>query len=163
MRRRAQASQRPHAAPSAAEGGGSTDLAAALRLELSAQLPEYMVPSAYVQLERLPLTPNGKVDRGALPAPGAEAVAARAYQAPEGELEAQVAAIWAELLGLERVGRHDDFFALGGHSLLAAQLTTRLNRDLDAALSLRSVFDRPTVARLAEAIDETRGTPAAKR
>ncbi|WP_045771242.1 non-ribosomal peptide synthetase, partial [Xanthomonas albilineans] len=89
-----------------------------LRATLATRLPEHMVPAAYVQLDRLPLTPNGKLDRKALPAPDADALATQAYVAPEGELETQLADLYRELLGVEQVGRHDNFFALGGHSLL---------------------------------------------
>ncbi|MGA4254993.1 amino acid adenylation domain-containing protein, partial [Ralstonia nicotianae] len=90
-----------------------------LREQLQASLPEYMVPAAYVRLERLPLTPNGKLDRKELPAPEGQAYASTAYEAPQGEVEVALAGIWQTLLGVERVGRHDDFFALGGHSLQA--------------------------------------------
>ncbi|WP_152625171.1 AMP-binding enzyme, partial [Xanthomonas albilineans] len=89
-----------------------------LRATLATRLPEHMVPAAYVQLDRLPLTPNGKLDRKALPAPDADALATQAYLAPEGERETQLADLYRELLGVEQVGRHDNFFALGGHSLL---------------------------------------------
>ncbi|MER8951102.1 phosphopantetheine-binding protein, partial [Mesorhizobium sp. M0809] len=105
----------------AAEAGsdhedGST-LAATLRTYLSARLPDYMVPSAFVQLAALPLTANGKLDRKGLPAPDDDAYARAAYEAPQGEIETTLAQIWAELLRVERVGRHDNFFELGGHSL----------------------------------------------
>ncbi|MFN5457254.1 AMP-binding enzyme, partial [Bradyrhizobium sp.] len=107
-----------------------------LRGHLAALLPDYMVPSAYVHLERLPLTPNGKLDRKALPAPEGTAFAVQAYEPPQGETEEAIARIWAELLGVERIGRHDNFFALGGHSLLAIQVVSRLRQALalEAAL-----------------------------
>ncbi|RJT17081.1 hypothetical protein D3227_40690, partial [Mesorhizobium waimense] len=98
------------------------ELAAALRAHLSRLLPDYMVPSAFVRLDALPLTPNGKLDRKALPSPADDAYARRAYQAPRGAVETALAGIWQELLGVERVGRHDHFFELGGHSLMAVQL-----------------------------------------
>ncbi|MDA9489392.1 non-ribosomal peptide synthetase, partial [Bradyrhizobium sp. CCBAU 11361] len=106
----------PEAGSDEGDGGG---LAGALRAHLSARLPDYMVPTAFVPIAALPLTVNGKLDRKALPAPADEAYALAAYEAPRGEVETMLAGIWAELLGLERVGRHDHFFELGGHSLLA--------------------------------------------
>jgi amino acid adenylation domain-containing protein len=120
-----------------------------LRQHLAAHLPQYMVPAAYVALDALPLTPNGKLDRKALPAPEADAFGARAYEAPQGEIETTLARIWSELLGIERVGRHDNFFALGGHSLLAVRLIERL-RQHGLQLEVRALFTSPTVAGLAE-------------
>jgi amino acid adenylation domain-containing protein len=126
----------------------------ALRAHLSGQLPEYMVPAAFVRLERLPLTPNGKLDRRALPAPDADAFAARAYEAPLGETEQALAEIWFEVLRIERVGRHDDFFALGGHSLLAVRVISRVRQVLGAEVSLADLFERPVLAEFARAIDD---------
>ncbi|GAA5207395.1 amino acid adenylation domain-containing protein [Streptomyces thinghirensis] len=123
-------------------------------------LPDYMVPSAFVALERLPITGNGKLDRKALPAPGIEAFAQRAYAAPDTVTERTLAAAWAELLGFDedRISAHDNFFALGGHSLLITVLIARLKeRGLDVAV--RSVFSSPTLADLAADID--RAGPAA--
>ncbi|KPA93874.1 non-ribosomal peptide synthetase, partial [Pseudomonas asplenii] len=122
-----------------------------LRAALLEALPDYMVPSAYVHLEAMPLTPNGKLDRRALPAPGQEAFASRAYEAPRGEVEQIVAGVWQDLLGIEQVGRHDRFFELGGHSLLAVSLIDRLRqRGLHA--SVRTVFTAPSVWEMAQAI-----------
>ncbi|MGY4306616.1 amino acid adenylation domain-containing protein [Bradyrhizobium sp. USDA 4369] len=119
-----------------------------LRGHLQSGLPDYMVPAAYVRLERLPLTPNGKLDRKGLPAPEGEAYAARAYEAPQGATEVRLAGIWAELLGVERVGRHDNFFELGGHSLLAVTLIERIRRaGLEA--DIRTLFATPSLAALA--------------
>jgi arthrofactin-type cyclic lipopeptide synthetase C len=122
-----------------------------LRTHLSASLPEYMVPAAYVRLESLPLTPNGKLDRKALPAPESDAYAARGYEAPQGEIEQKLAAIWAEVLKIERVGRHDNFFSLGGHSLLAVTLIERMRR-CGFAVEVRALFITPTLAALAATV-----------
>ncbi|HEX6373941.1 MAG TPA: amino acid adenylation domain-containing protein, partial [Longimicrobium sp.] len=117
----------------------------ALRTHLAASLPGYMVPAAYVQLEQLPLTPNGKVDRKALPAPDGEAYAARAYEPPTGAVEEILAGIWAEVLGVERVGRRDSFFDLGGHSLLAVQVISRVRQALGVKVALGDLFTRPVL------------------
>jgi len=124
----------------------------ALRRHVGERLPEYMVPAAYVRLERLPLTPNGKVDRNALPAPEDEAYARRGYEAPMGETEQALAEIWAEVLGMERVGRWDHFFELGGHSLLAVRVISRIRQLLSAEVELAVVFVRPVLKELAEAL-----------
>jgi hypothetical protein len=125
--------------------------AEALRTHLLECLPEYMVPAAYVQLGALPLTPNGKVDRKALPAPEGDAYARSGYEAPLGLIEEALAAIWAELLGVDRVGRWDDFFQLGGHSLLAVTLIERMRR-LELHVDVRALFTRPMLADLAAAV-----------
>jgi hypothetical protein len=96
--------------------------AAAVRDRLTRLLPEYMVPTAFVRIEAWPLSPNGKLDRKALPAPDDDAYARVVYEAPQGEVEQQVAMIWSELLKIEWVGRHDNFFELGGHSLIAVTM-----------------------------------------
>ncbi|WP_186129366.1 non-ribosomal peptide synthetase, partial [Burkholderia gladioli] len=144
---------------------GASLVPAALREALAAALPDYMVPNAFVVMEAFPLSPNGKLERRALPAPDADAVVARAYQAPRGDTEVALAAIWQELLGLERVGRHDSFFDLGGHSLLAVQLVSRLRKAFGAELPLRELFARPVLAELAariEADSEAGAAPAAE-
>ncbi|WP_331375415.1 amino acid adenylation domain-containing protein [Sinorhizobium chiapasense] len=138
------------AAEHAGEAEGS-DLAGTLRAHLHARLPDYMVPSAFVKLSALPLTPNGKLDRKGLPVPEDEAYARRSYAAPRGEVETTLAAIWAELLGVERVGRHDHFFELGGHSLMAVQLMERLRR-LSLGVEVRTLFARPVLADLAASL-----------
>jgi amino acid adenylation domain-containing protein len=131
-----------------------------LRAYLLEQLPEYMVPAAFVVLEQLPLTPNGKVDRQALPAPDAGAMpAAAGYVAPRTAAELVLAEIWAEVLGLERVGVEDNFFELGGHSLLATRIISRLREAFQCELPLRTMFEEPTVARLvAQAARRVGGT-----
>ncbi|WP_312010469.1 phosphopantetheine-binding protein, partial [Bradyrhizobium cenepequi] len=133
------------------EGDGS-ELAGALRAHLSARLPDYMVPAAFVRLAALPLTVNGKLDRKALPAPADEAYARAAYEAPQGEIETALAQLWAELLGLARVGRHDHFFQLGGHSLLVVRLLNRMSQTVGVELPLTTLFAKPVLADLAESI-----------
>ncbi|HET7460354.1 MAG TPA: AMP-binding protein, partial [Longimicrobium sp.] len=140
------------AAPAdAADGAGAAD-AEALRAHLSASLPAYMVPAAYVRLDALPLTPNGKVDRKALPAPDGEAYAARPFEAPLGEVEESLAEIWMELLGVERVGRWDHFFQRGGHSLLAVQVVSRVRQVLGLEVALGEMFTRPVLADFARGL-----------
>jgi amino acid adenylation domain-containing protein len=126
----------------------------ALRTHLAERLPEYMVPAAYVWMEAYPLTPNGKVDRKALPAPDIDAFAARGYEAPDGETEEAVAAIWAELLRVERVGRHDNFFHLGGNSVLATRLVFRIRRDMDVEIPVSDVFEKPELSLLTQQVLE---------
>ena len=134
------------------EGSEERVGAAQLRAQLSKKLPEYMVPGAYVRLDYLPLTANGKLDRKALPEPEDDAYAVRGYEAPVGPTETIVAGIWAELLKVERVGRQDNFFELGGHSLLATQLISKIHRRLGIHLPLKAIFERTSVAKLAESI-----------
>jgi amino acid adenylation domain-containing protein len=129
-----------------------------LRAHLSGRLPEHMVPAAYVHLDALPLTSNGKLDRKALPAPEGDAYARRGYEAPVGEVEQALAEIWAEVLGVERVGRRDHFFEVGGHSLLAVRLISRVRRALGVEVALGVVFERPVLADLARAIDDAART-----
>jgi amino acid adenylation domain-containing protein len=137
---------------------GVEELAAKVRSHLAACLPEYMVPSAFVTLASLPLTPNGKLDRKALPAPDGDAYARRAYEAPQGEVEEKLAAIWQELLGVERISRHDNFFELGGHSLLAIQLIERLRR-IGLYIEIRALFARPILQDLAAAAKSQQEDP----
>ncbi|HEV7517091.1 MAG TPA: amino acid adenylation domain-containing protein, partial [Thermoanaerobaculia bacterium] len=120
------------------------------------KLPEYMIPADWVLLGALPLTANGKLDRRALPVPQGSRGEERRYVAPRSPVEGVVAGIWEELLGRERVGVEDDFFALGGHSLLATQVVSRLSKALGVELSVRLLFDAPTLAELAQAVDEAR-------
>lgn len=124
-----------------------------LQTYLTQKLPEYMVPSAFVVLESLPLTPNGKVDRRALPAPEpVKLELAGSYVAPQTPVEEVLVKIFAEVLGVKRVGIQDNFFELGGHSLLATQLVSRVRDAFAVELPLRSVFEAPTIAELSKAI-----------
>ena len=130
--------------------GEAPDLGA-LRGELLRTLPEYMIPAHVVLLEQLPLSPNGKLDRKALPAPDMSR-GGQDYVAPRTPTEQAVAAIWAEVLKLDRVGVHDNFFELGGHSLLATQLMSRTAKELQMNLSLKQLFDAPTIAGMADLV-----------
>ncbi|HEY4591205.1 MAG TPA: amino acid adenylation domain-containing protein, partial [Thermoanaerobaculia bacterium] len=131
-----------------------------LRQLLKTSLPEHMIPSAFVTLEALPLTPHGKVDRKALPAPEAmESARERIYVAPRSPVEERLAAIWSEVLRVERVGVLDDFFLLGGHSLSAARVLSRVRDALAVDLPLVVIFEAPTVEGMAEAVAAT-GQPA---
>jgi len=125
-----------------------------LRPYLQGRLPDYMVPSAFVVLEQFPLTPNGKIDRQALPGPtAADRTQSGTYVAARTTLEEIIAAIWQEVLSLERVGIHDNFFELGGHSLLATQVIARLRQALELDITLRTLFEHPTITQLAQIID----------
>ena len=119
-----------------------------LRRHVAGMLPDYMVPSALVVLERLPLTANGKLDRGALPAP--ERVGGGEWRGPRTPVEEILCTLFGEVLGVDRVGIADDFFALGGHSLLATRLISRIRSALDVELSIRTLFEAPSVAALVE-------------
>src|SRR5476651_2190174 len=127
----------------------------ALRSHLLQHLPEYMVPAVFVHLDALPLSPNGKLDRKALPEPGLESVVVREYEAPQGDTEIALASLWAELLNVERVGRHDNFFELGGHSLLAVSLMGRMRR-LGLSADVKVLFGQPTLSALAAALGSGR-------
>jgi amino acid adenylation domain-containing protein len=121
-----------------------------LRSHLSDRLPEYMVPAAYVRLQEMPLTSSGKLDRKALRAPDHDDFSHRGYEAPTAETETLLAEIWAELLKLDRVGKHDNFFALGGHSLMAVRLITKIRQRFDVDLPIREVFALPVLSMLAD-------------
>ncbi|HSF43791.1 MAG TPA: non-ribosomal peptide synthase/polyketide synthase [Thermoanaerobaculia bacterium] len=130
-----------------------------LRQSLRERLPDYMVPAAFVILPELPLTPNGKVDRKALPAPEWQRTA-KSYQAPRTPVEEVLAGIWAEILGLERVGAADHFFDLGGHSLLATRVMSRLRGAFEVEMPLRDLFEAPVLADLAARIEAARRSDA---
>jgi hypothetical protein len=135
---------------------------AELRAHCAALLPEPMVPARIVTLERMPLTAQGKVDRRALPAADGPAHAGTPYVAPRTPVEERVAGLWAEVLRIERVGIHDDFFALGGHSLLATQLVSRLRDGFQVELPLRCLFEAPTPEKLAGILEVFSAARAAR-
>ncbi|MCW7542129.1 amino acid adenylation domain-containing protein, partial [Aquabacterium sp. A7-Y] len=140
--------------------GGALPDPESLRTRLKAVLPVYMVPTAFVRLPALPLTPNGKLDRRALPAPDQDALALQHYEAPQGDIEQGLAALWQDLLQVERVGRKDNFFELGGHSLSAVQLIGRIRKELGGELALRELFAAPTLQGLAAQLGTGSDTPA---
>jgi acyl-coenzyme A synthetase/AMP-(fatty) acid ligase/acyl carrier protein len=125
----------------------------ALRKAVRDKLPAYMVPTDFIFLESLPLTPHGKIDRLALPAPqGTRPDSTSAFIAPELDVERRLAEIWAEVLGVDCVGIHDDFFDLGGHSLAATRVVSRVLEKFGLELPVRALFDAPSVARMAEVV-----------
>jgi len=127
-----------------------------LRRYLRTKLPEHMVPASYWQIETVPLLPSGKVNR-AMAGHGATAlVDSRDWVGPRTETEAQLAAIWQELLKVEAVGREQNFFDLGGHSLLVLQMTARIRRTMEVELPVRSVFESPTIPGLAQEVEKAR-------
>ncbi|HEX4494252.1 MAG TPA: amino acid adenylation domain-containing protein, partial [Thermoanaerobaculia bacterium] len=134
--------------------------AGALRAALGERLPDYMIPTTFVALPALPLTANGKVDREALPVPERQS-APETFVAPRTPIEEVLAGIWGELLGLDRVGAGDHFFALGGHSLLATQVMSRLRAAFGVEMPLRDLFEAPTVAALAVRVEAARRSGAA--
>jgi hypothetical protein len=126
-----------------------------LRGFLKEKLPEHMIPPAFVVLDALPLSPNGKVDRRALPTPdAARPVLEQSFVLPRNPIEEALARIWAEVLKLDRIGVLDNFFDLGGHSLLATQVASRITAQLHVPLTLRSLFEEPTIAGLARTLTE---------
>ncbi len=125
-----------------------------LRNFLSDQIPEYMMPSAFVSMESFPLTPNGKVNRRALPAPEQRGPELQeSYVAPRNETETQLARMWSEVLGIQRIGVKDNFFELGGHSLLAVRLITMIKKGLNQYLPLTALFKAPTIEQLVRLLD----------
>ncbi len=147
-----------------AESGIAAEMVAELRGYLRQKLPDYMVPGAFVLLPALPLSASGKVDSEALPEPaGGRLGSSVEYEAPRSQTEELLAGIWQELLGLERVGVGDNFFELGGHSLLATQMVSRIREAFGVTLPLRRLFEEPTVAGLAMAIEEVKAAGEGRR
>ncbi len=135
-----------------AQEGASAPEAATVREHLATRLPDYMVPAIVVALPALPVGPTGKLDRKALPAPANELVARAPYTAPRDSVEEALATIWSQLLGTERVGIHDDVFELGAHSLILSRVADRVQRTLGVPISIRTVFEQPTIERLAREV-----------
>ncbi|KAG0028107.1 hypothetical protein BGZ83_005147, partial [Gryganskiella cystojenkinii] len=129
------------------------DLAQQLRDHLVALLPDYMVPTAFVRLDSFPLTPNGKTDRRALPEPERDAFANQGFVAPLGQTEVVLAAIWADLLKIDQIGRFDNFFMLGGHSLMAVRMINRIS-SLGVRLQISTLFASPQLSKLAAILDQ---------
>ena len=123
-----------------------------IRAKLKQMLPDYMVPAAFVHMEQLPITPNGKFDRRALPEPDPGAYQVAEYVGPRNNVEEALVTIWQDVLGLDQVGIYDDFFELGGHSLLITKVSSRVKETLNVELPLRTLFEVPTIAALAEII-----------
>jgi acyl carrier protein len=124
-----------------------------LRKALKSKLPHYMVPSAFVVLDELPLTVHGKIDRNALHAPGAARFELeKSYTAPRTAVDRVLANIWQQVLNVERVGIHENFFDLGGHSMLAMQLASRVREDFGIDLPIAAVFSSPTIADLGDCL-----------
>ncbi|KAF9368819.1 hypothetical protein CPB97_004219, partial [Podila verticillata] len=137
------------------EAAADDKLASSLRDHLASCLPEYMIPSAFVRMDVFPLNNNGKVDRRALPEPDGNSFVTNEYCDPEGDIEHTLVEIWTEMLKIERVGRHDNFFALGGHSLLAVRLMNRLSATLGVQLPLSTLYQTPTLSGLAEVLSNS--------
>jgi acyl carrier protein len=124
-----------------------------VRAELARTLPDYMVPAGYVVVPRIPLTANGKLDHRNLPAPDQHALRPGGHQPPRTPTEKHLATVWASILDTDHIGVHDNFFDLGGNSLLALRISARIQEDFDLDYPVRLVFERPTVAQTAEAVE----------
>ena len=118
-----------------------------------ANLPEYMIPQLWVELETMPLTSNGKLNKKALPEPDGSALSSKEYVAPRNKTEELLVEIWQELLGLEEVGVYDNFFELGGHSLLATRLVSMIRKELSIEISIQEIFEHTSIGELASLIE----------
>lgn len=146
--------------PAAGRSLNTTDL----RSSLAERLPEYMLPTRIILLDAMPLTPNGKLDRAALPEAHDVQATESGFVEPRTDSEKEIARVWAALLGSDMIGIHDNFFELGGHSLLVTQAIARLRDRFQIELGVTTFFERPTIALLAEYIEEKRGeVPAGDR
>ncbi|EIM18035.1 phosphopantetheine-binding protein [Pseudomonas chlororaphis] len=147
----------PGDAEAAVAGDAQVALRENIKTALKEHLPDYMVPAYLLFLEALPLTPNGKLDRKALPKVDAQQMQ-QVYVAPQSELEQQIAAIWADVLKLDRVGLSDNFFELGGHSLLVAQVVTRVKQQFGVDIPIRSLFGAESLSAFVEKVQALRET-----
>src|SRR5690606_11398447 len=135
-------------------GEGLSALTESLRNHLACSLPDYMVPSFFVYIDKVPLTPNGKTDHKALPAPDLSLrTIGDEYVAPQSSLEKELCEIWSEVLKIEKIGIHDNFFRIGGHSLLATQVISRIRHTYQIDLPLRALFESPTISGLAQKVE----------
>ncbi|HEY0603024.1 MAG TPA: amino acid adenylation domain-containing protein [Herpetosiphonaceae bacterium] len=141
-------------------GSQPEGLAQRVRAQLETSLPGYAIPSAFVVLDALPLTANGKVDRAALPAPTFESQQGTSFVAPRTPVEQQLAELWSQVLGVDRVGIHDNFFDLGGDSLQVIRLVAKIRDSFQQALQARVLFEHPTIADLADVIEQSQPRPA---
>ncbi len=133
-----------------------------LRQHLAKELPEYMIPSYFVQLEKLPLTANGKIDRKALPEPDGSMASGITYEAPTNAVEEKLVTIWQEILKIDKIGIRDNFFELGGHSLKATSMVAKIQKELEVEILLKEIFQEPTIKELAAAIKEKEKVTYAK-
>ncbi|HEX3047452.1 MAG TPA: amino acid adenylation domain-containing protein [Bacillota bacterium] len=133
-----------------------------LREHLLAKLPEYMIPSYFINIDQIPLTANGKIDKKALPEPVAKADASFEYVAPENETEERLAEIWKKVIGMERVGVNDNFFEIGGNSILLIQMHTQIEKQFPGQVTITDLFAYPTIGKLAFELGKKMGTPARK-
>jgi amino acid adenylation domain-containing protein len=129
-----------------------------IRNDLTRQLPDYMVPSFFVLIGKIPLTANGKVDKKILPSPDINLTISTKYVGPRNEIERKLCEIWSEVLRIEKIGIYDNFFEIGGHSLLATQVISRIRKDLEVELPLKTLFSAPTIAGISEGVEKLKGT-----
>ncbi|NDB84454.1 MAG: non-ribosomal peptide synthetase, partial [Alphaproteobacteria bacterium] len=129
-----------------------------IRNDLTKQLPDYMVPSFFVLIGKIPLTANGKVDKKILPSPDINLTISTKYVGPRNEIERKLCEIWSEVLRIEKIGIYDNFFEIGGHSLLATQVISRIRKDLEVELPLKTLFSAPTIAGISEGVERLKGT-----
>ena len=145
------------------QGPLTAETTAEIRQHTQSKLPIYMVPAHFMGIDALPLSPNGKLNRQALPMPEAIHLHAQNMVMPQTPTEIYLVQIWQNVLGIGAVSVEDDFFSLGGHSLLATQLVARIAENMDITITLRQLFEAPTIANLAYIIDHANGTPTSSQ